>query len=957
MLVPNTGNTSAGKLELGVNTNARVFSTKDASPALIAQTIGGGGGFAASTKGTVQLGAGGSGTLNADASAGTIAWTNSASGTQTVVTDDDIVTSTIAGIATSGNFSPAVVLQTIGGGGGYTTGGTRVSFSAAGHAGSSTTAGAITATNSGVITTSGDNSFGLLLQTIGGGGGVGGSSTGVVSLANSNANSSSGDINFTNTGTISTSGRGSHAVVAQTIAGGGGFVFGGVDRENSISLLGNPTGSSGDIKVTNSGNILASGENAVALLFQNATGGAYLYQNPDGSVSNITEGATDGDAPAGEVVISNSGQIIASGKGGVGITKSTSDISGNLRIENAAGAVIQGGDGGSAIDLPTDDVERIINYGTIIGGSDGQSNAITGPGGPDEIFNYGEISGDIILPGLTKNIFNAPNARLESNLILANGNVTLFQNGIINPGGEYRIGTLEVDANYVTTDTSFYEADLVLRSGETDNLTTLYKADLNGTVELLANQVGQAMPGDFVSEGIVDAREGITIGDLKLIAPKSAVASFDFKLTNNNTDLAFHYSVDYAPSGLDPNSKAVGEAVNTIQAAGSTDDFNSTAALIFAQETTGDLNKLYRQLSGSTSTAFPQVSLATGQAFQQEVNESLDSAVLSQLQRCILQVQSLQSGESYSGDPADCGKWRTWVNAGGSDANTPGSGSSNQVGYSTNAFNTSVGADALVGDNTLVGIAGRFDNLWTTTTEPTNFGKTEGWSGMLYAKQRLGSATWLTGSLGGGGFVTDTTRQVNIPGYSSTEEGTSNSTAIGGSLRLSHQISTGEQGSLTPSLGLSWLQLNQGEYSESTTTNNRAYVQPGNPLVKTADPGKASYSLTYEQATFNSIPLEIGLSYKQPFKAGSTTVIPRISVGYAWDLGDKQRSLTARFNSAPKGSFTVDGTPAPASWFNLGLGVDVSINDRLTVYLNGLGQLSPGSTQSINYGGGFRWSF
>ena len=87
---------------------------------------------------------------------------------------------------------------------------------------------------------------------------------------------------------------------------------------------------------------------------------------------------------------------------------------------------------------------------------------------------------------------------MESNLVLANGNVTLFQRGVVNPGGEYRIGDLKVYANYETTDTSFYEADLVLRSGKTDNLTTLYKADLNGTVELLANQVGQAMPGSFV---------------------------------------------------------------------------------------------------------------------------------------------------------------------------------------------------------------------------------------------------------------------------------------------------------------------------------------------------------------------------------------------------------------------------------------------------------------------------
>ena len=56
-------------------------------------------------------------------------------------------------------------------------------------------------------------------------------------------------------------------------------------------------------------------------------------------------------------------QATAPGKGGVGITKSTVFESGNLRVDNAKGAVIQGGNGlyASAIHLPTDKVERINN--------------------------------------------------------------------------------------------------------------------------------------------------------------------------------------------------------------------------------------------------------------------------------------------------------------------------------------------------------------------------------------------------------------------------------------------------------------------------------------------------------------------------------------------------------------------------------------------------------------------
>lgn len=546
---------------------------------------------------------------------------------------------------------------------------------------------------------------------------------------------------------------------------------------------------------------------------------------------------------------------------------------------------------------------------------------------------------------------------MDAALVDANRFVTLVQIGLVKPNGPNRFGNLKVKSSYATARSSFYEADLVLRSGATDNLTTLYRADLNGTVELLANQVGQAMPGTFISEGIVDAKQGITIGDLKLVAPKSAVASFSFDLIDNNQDLSFLYTVDYAPSGLDHNSTAVGQAINDIQAAGSTNKFESTAALIFAQETTNDLNSLYRQLSGATSAAFPQATITAGLGFQQDVNNALASAILNQLQRCIAEVQQLQPDQDYTGDPADCGKWRSWVNAGGSGATTPASGSSDQAGYNTTAFNTTIGADTLIGSNTLVGIAGRFDNLWTTTGEPNTFGETEGWSGMLYAKQRLGSATWLTGTFGAGGFNTDITRQVNIPGYPATENATSISTALGGTLQISQVINTGNRGSLIPSLGLSWLQLNQNSYSESTSSNNRTYQQPGNPLIAYPDPGKASYSLRYDNVSYSSVPLELALEFKQPFQTNGMTVIPRVSVGYSWDLGNTNRDLPAQFTAAPGSSFTVAGVTAPSSWWNLGLGLDVVMNDKLSLYVNGLGQLSPGSTESINYGSGFRWKF
>jgi hypothetical protein len=934
----NAGDSRGGDIALTMRSTSQLFSQGDFSPAMLLQSIGGGGGFSSGAGGTVQLGGGGVGTTG-NASGGSIAWANAGS------------------ISTSGEQSPGVVLQSIGGGGGYSTSGSSTDFSGAGHLGDNTSAADLTITNTGVIATSGKNSFGMLAQTIGGGGGLGGASSGLVNLNNTNQNSASGSINLENSGLISTSGIGAHALVAQTIAGGGGFVFGGVRKEDSATLTGRATGRSGDITVTNSGTIRATGQNAVALLFQDATGGAYLYQNPDGSVSAVTEGSTDGVDPAGRVVVRNTGSILATGQGGVGITKSTSALSGNLRVDNAAGAVIQGGDGGTAINLPTENVERINNYGKIIGGSTGEGLAITGGGGPDEINNYGEINGNISIPNITRNIYNAPTGRIEAQFIDLNGNVELTNTGTVSPNGEYRIGSLEINANYITTSTSNYEADLVLRSGVTDKLIVQYAADLAGSVTLLANQVGQAKPGTFLSEGIITTADGIDLDKLQLNAPTSAVATFALQKVDSGRNLAFNYTVNYAPSGLNPNGTAVGQAVNQIQAAGSTTGFEPTAALIFAQQNTGQLNTLYQQLSGATNTVFPQVAIDAAQGFQEDVLTMLKTTPVNQSQRCLQQLQQLKPGEDYKGYPEDCGKWQGWFIAGGYNATTPGQGSSNQSGYNTAAFNSMAGADALIGPNTILGAAARYDNLSTTTTPGQSaYGNTQGWSGLLYAKQRLGQNTWLTGLLGSGGFGTNITRQVSVQNPS-TEQSTSQSTALGGALTLSQVIKTADAGSLAPRIGISWMQLNQGSYNESTSSSNTAYQQPGNPLISYPNPGKASYSLNYASAAYTSTPLEIGVDFKHPLKAGKMVFTPRLSVGYAWDLSNTARNLTAQFQAAQTASFSVVGTPAPGSWWNLGLGFDLAINQRTSLYADTRGQLSPGSTQAINYNGGIRWRF
>jgi hypothetical protein len=94
-------------------------------------------------------------------------------------------------------------------------------------------------------------------------------------------------------------------------------------------------------------------------------------------------------------------------------------------------------------------VKRVTNHGVILGGRLGNSPAISGFGGADEIKNFGLIAGNISLPGLTNNLYNAPNARIEALLIEANGSVALVlvrSQGLVNAKGSITVEDLQLIA-------------------------------------------------------------------------------------------------------------------------------------------------------------------------------------------------------------------------------------------------------------------------------------------------------------------------------------------------------------------------------------------------------------------------------------------------------------------------------------------------------------------------------
>ena len=186
-----SGDQSAGDL-IWLN-KGRIITSGDHSPAVFNQSIGGGGGRVSRVNGTAHLG-----------SKETLRSSFLNSGELSIRNEGQL-------IATEGNFSPAIVSQTIGGGGGW------LGISAddlklgSREALGDQSSGDLVLTNKGHLITRGVASGGILAQSIGGGGGYTAFANGSLQLGalNSHGVLSAGRIELCNSSSIRTDGKNS----------------------------------------------------------------------------------------------------------------------------------------------------------------------------------------------------------------------------------------------------------------------------------------------------------------------------------------------------------------------------------------------------------------------------------------------------------------------------------------------------------------------------------------------------------------------------------------------------------------------------------------------------------------------------------------------------------------------------------------------------------------------------
>ena len=327
------GNAGTVNVTLGSGGTTTINTAGVNSIGLLAQSVGGGGGFEAIADTASSATSGSlSGQMGQDGGGG--------SGVDVTVTGT-------ANITTTGAQAPGAVIQSITGGGGVlavagapgTVYGS--SFRMGATSGYSNYDGTVTATLSGSVTTSGTFSPGVVAQSIAGGGGVALVNTSAVTLGGT-VNSTSYPVNVTTNGAIVTNGAASPGIVAQSIGGGGGLV----QSSGAVTFYSAPGGANAsNVSVTNYGAITTYGVNSIGILAQSigGGGGSVLSNGSAVSYSFIGKNKTNG----GSVTVNVDAPIVTYGAGSYGVVAQAVAGGGGLVTNGTAVKLVESGAGGS----------------------------------------------------------------------------------------------------------------------------------------------------------------------------------------------------------------------------------------------------------------------------------------------------------------------------------------------------------------------------------------------------------------------------------------------------------------------------------------------------------------------------------------------------------------------------------------------------------------------------------
>ncbi len=465
--------------------------------------------------------------------------------------------------------------------------------------GSSSDGGNILATYTGGVSSTGDRSPGLVFQTIGGGGGAM-NFTGIDQLdlgigGINGVAGNGGDVTITNTGGISTAGVLSNGLVVQSIGGGGGTVSTDLDPAyiNITTNTGN-TGSGGNITFTQNGDVAATGDRSTGVVLQSLGGGG-------GLVDDFFAGSAGGTGNSGTISFTMNGSINAGGAGGVGIFAQSKarGTQGNIDLSLTSGQTLYFGSGGAGAHFSGGASNTFTNNGSIMGADLLTGWGILGEEGNEAVVNNGLFLGQVNLGTGTNRFTNAMGAVLlpGPQFLLGAASNQLINNGIMRPGGTGLAQHTDMTGSFTQSSTGITFAELDFGTSAIDQVYMTGTAKLAGRIDVaLLNP--QLVTIGHNQQILFHADGGVTNDGAVLTTLPSVVITYDLQYPATGKDAVLDYNVDFNPPGSNfgRNLLEVGGYFNNIQKAGSSAALAPTIIQLLYAPNLGVYRELLSQL-------------------------------------------------------------------------------------------------------------------------------------------------------------------------------------------------------------------------------------------------------------------------------------------------------------------------------------------------------------------------
>jgi hypothetical protein len=556
-----------------------------AAHGVLLQTIGGGGGVGGdgsdSAEGDIAIGAGAGGTGGGAGNGGSISTSAPASWLN---------------LTTNGADAHGILAQSIGGGGGIGAAGNASSarskdshslqLTVGGGGGASGNGGTINISTGLGLKTYGDRAFGFVAQSIGGGGGLGGagdsSNFNFIKLGGHTGAAGSGGavtLDITEKTTITTAGRGSHAIIAQSIGGGGGIAGDLSAGPFNTSASGTNSdggggGNGGSVSVSVNGSVTTTGASAFGIIAQSIGGGGGLASaSQGGAVYAGFTGSGSATGSGGNVVVNQLGTITAAGTDSVGIFAQSQGPSGNGTVTVNASGTVTGGTGsqGTAIWISEghDNTVSVTSEAKVSGPGAAAirytGTASAAAGARLAIANAGEIAGNVLLhnsdgdrAGIVRNTGTLRDASLYA--------ADVANAGRLIAGSAGGLGRTQITGDFSQSARGALSVGVDFNSLRAGGLDVLGNGSLAGALEIRPVSL---RPDRSVSVMSINGQHdgGLTVGN-------SPVFSYGLDRSGNDYHLRVTNAQFAAPEmALKTSQTAVAGHLQQIWNMGGTDDF------------------------------------------------------------------------------------------------------------------------------------------------------------------------------------------------------------------------------------------------------------------------------------------------------------------------------------------------------------------------------------------------